>query len=165
MPKNDVYRQAASVVVLRPSSVCAPDGCSVIYDLLLLHKPRKHDAWQLPQGGIEEGESIEQAAMRELMEEAGINTATVFGKSEECYKYDFPASFRRFRRDEVCGQCIHYVFALAPKDVVVKVDGKEIDSHLWILPEKLLHYLKRPAYSDLVSKLVSEALAQVPATA
>nr|WP_245542199.1 NUDIX domain-containing protein [Rubellimicrobium thermophilum] len=29
-------------------------------------------AWQLPQGGIDEGESAEQAALRELEEETGI---------------------------------------------------------------------------------------------
>lgn len=136
----------------------------MIYEILLLHKPRKHDACQLPQGGIEEGETIEQAAMRELQEEAGITSAKVFGKSEECYKYDFPASFRRFRSDHICGQCIHYVYALADADVHVKVDNNEIDDHRWVFPEKLSEYLTRDAYIQLVQQLLKEALMRVPSS-
>lgn len=156
---DDVYRSAASVVVLRPTDVCSPDGCATVYQILLLHKPRKKDDWQLPQGGVEEGENIEQAALRELMEEAGISNVKVIGKSPEKYKYDFPESFRRFRPDNVRGQCIEYVFALAPADVKVQVDGKEIDSHVWVLPEQLALYIHRKQYVECVEKLMREAIA------
>ena len=159
MPKNDVYRQAASVLVLRPSDVCVPGGeCTTVYQMLLLHKARRHDAWQLPQGGIEEGENVEQAALRELNEEAGITGAQVFGKSEECYQYDFPASYRRFRRDHVCGQCIRFVYATVDPDVVVHVDGVEINNHQWIDPAKLSKYLTRSVYADLVTRMITEAM-------
>ena len=36
-----------------------------------------HDAWQFPQGGINPGETPEQAMLRELHEETGIMAATV----------------------------------------------------------------------------------------
>ena len=53
----DVYRSAASILVLKPVDVCLPGGkCETVYQILLLHKPRKKDAWQLPQGGVEGGE-------------------------------------------------------------------------------------------------------------
>lgn len=151
---NDIYRQAASVLLLRVSE----NG----HEILLLHKPRKNDAWQLPQGGIEAGESIEQAAMRELHEEAGVTGAKVFGQSAECYKYDFPPSFRRFRRDNVCGQCIHYVFALADKQTVVTVDNNEINDFRWVSPAQLPEYFKRKAYLELAETLLKEALAVLP---
>jgi putative (di)nucleoside polyphosphate hydrolase len=139
--------------------VCEPGGeCRDIYQLLLLHKPRKNDAWQLPQGGVEEGETVEQAALRELMEEAGISDCTIIGKSEHCYQYDFPESFRRFRRDDVCGQCIHYLYGLAPTDVAVQVDNKEIDGHIWVDLQQIGHYVKRPAYKELVENLYAEAM-------
>lgn len=156
---RDVYRQAASILVVRPSEVCTPDGCEVIYQLLLLHKPRKNDAWQLPQGGVEAGENTEQAAVRELMEEAGLGGCTVLGKSEHIYQYDFPPSYRRFRRDNVCGQHIEYVFALAPKDAAVKVDEKEVNSYAWIDIGQLGAYVKRPEYRVLVERLYKEAVA------
>ncbi|NOS68279.1 MAG: NUDIX domain-containing protein, partial [Candidatus Peribacteraceae bacterium] len=111
------------MLVLRPSEVCLPGGaCTTIYQILLLHKPRKKDAWQLPQGGVEGDENVTEAALRELKEEAGLDGCRVLGVSERVYQYDFPESFRRFRPDNVKGQRIEYVFALAPKDAIVTVD-------------------------------------------
>lgn len=161
-PVPDRYRQAASLLLLKPVSAESEEQHSG-YQLLLLHKPRKNDAWQLPQGGVEEGESVEQAALRELCEEAGIRDCKIIGRSEQCYQYDFPESFRRFKRDDVCGQCIHYVYALAPRDVSVQVDGKEIDGHIWVDLSQVEHYVKRPAYKELVEKLYGEALENVAA--
>ncbi len=155
----DVYRQAASILLLRPSQVYAPDGSSVVYDLLLLHKPRKHDAWQLPQGGIEEGETPLQAALRELQEEASLTDCQVLGKSEKVYQYDFPNSFRRFRPDDVKGQRIVYVYALAPADTKVQVDQKEIDEFVWIRPSQLASYVRREQYLSLARSLYDEAAA------
>ncbi len=153
--QKDIYRACASVVVLRPAEACVRPGCAAAYQVLLLRKPRKKDAWQLPQGGVEEGESIEEAALRELKEEAALD-ARIFGKSAQVYQYDFPPSYRRFRPDNVCGQRIEYVFALAPEDQPVTVDGKEIDAYVWVLPEQLHLYIKRPEYLDIVHKLAEE---------
>lgn len=154
---KDIYRQAASVLLLRPSGACSSDGCGAVYQMLLLKKFRGRDAWQLPQGGVEANESIEQAALRELMEEAGIAGARVFGQSTQCYTYDFPASFRCFRPDNVCGQCIKFVFALCPPGVTVAVDGKEIESHAWVLAEQLPLYIKRKEYLKRIEKMLEEA--------
>lgn len=144
------------MVILRPSSVCSPHGCGTIYHVLLLKKPRKRDAWQLPQGGVEAGETLEDAALRELREEAGIS-ARVIGTSELAYQYDFPQSYRRFRPDDVCGQHISYVFALAGDDPI-KVDGAEIDSYVWVAPEDLSRYIKRKEYLGLVKALMAEGM-------
>ncbi|MDO8648245.1 MAG: NUDIX domain-containing protein [Candidatus Peregrinibacteria bacterium] len=151
---TDIYRQAASILLLRK----AKGDTGEPYQLLLLHKPRRRDAWQLPQGGIEEGENVEQAALRELFEEAGIQGVSVLGKSEKCYKYDFPASYRRFRPDNVCGQCISYIYAMAPSDASIRVDEKEIDNHVWIYPSELKRYLKRKPYLTLVEELLQEGV-------
>lgn len=147
---KDMYRAAASLLVLRS----APAGG---YDLLLLHKPRKRDAWQLPQGGAEEGETAEQCAVRELREEAGITDITVLGTSNLVYKYDFPASYRRFRPDHICGQRIEFVFGICPPDTVVTVDNVEVDAYQWISTEKVGSVLKRKEYLELVRSLIAEA--------
>ena len=47
-------------------------------------------AWQMPQGGIDEGETPEQAAWRELAEETSITTAELLGESEAWLAYDLP---------------------------------------------------------------------------
>jgi len=50
------------------------------------------DAWQMPQGGIDEGETPEIAAFRELFEETGIHHSTVrlLGKTKDWLSYDIP---------------------------------------------------------------------------
>lgn len=158
--KEDVYRSAASIVVLRSAEVCAREGCTV-YQMLLLHKPRKNDAWQLPQGGVEAGESLEQAALRELKEEAGIGAVQVLGRSGRVYQYDFPPGYRRFRPDNVKGQRIGFVFAIADAGAEVRVDGKEVDAYAWVDPPHLPLYIQRKAYAELVCQLGEEAAALV----
>jgi len=46
--------------------------------------------WQMPQGGIVEGEKPRLAALRELKEEIGTNNVKVLGKSSGWIKYDLP---------------------------------------------------------------------------
>src|SRR5690606_36390822 len=47
-------------------------------------------AWQMPQGGIDEGEDVIEAAHRELWEETGVKTVTLLAVAEEWWTYDFP---------------------------------------------------------------------------
>lgn len=50
------------------------------------------DAWQMPQGGIDDGEELRPAALRELYEETGIaaELVQVLAESREEYFYDLP---------------------------------------------------------------------------
>jgi putative (di)nucleoside polyphosphate hydrolase len=50
----------------------------------------KSDAWQMPQGGIDDNESASDAALRELKEETGINNAVILGESKNWIHYDLP---------------------------------------------------------------------------
>jgi putative (di)nucleoside polyphosphate hydrolase len=47
-------------------------------------------AWQMPQGGIDAGESPEQAALRELQEETGATKTRVIAESAQWHDYDLP---------------------------------------------------------------------------
>jgi len=47
-------------------------------------------AWQLPQGGIDEGETPDAAVMRELEEETGTAKAEIIGESRGWLAYDLP---------------------------------------------------------------------------
>ena len=53
---------------------------------------KEGDGWQMPQGGIDDGEEHHPAALRELEEETGIaaDLVTVLAESREEYLYDLP---------------------------------------------------------------------------
>lgn len=53
---------------------------------------RFEDAWQMPQGGVDEGESPRAAALRELQEEIGVtpDLVEIVAETEGWLPYDLP---------------------------------------------------------------------------
>jgi len=60
--------------------------------------------WQFPQGGMDEGETHEQAMFRELYEEIGLKPEHVelIGQTSEWVYYDLPKRFLRTDSYPVC---------------------------------------------------------------
>lgn len=52
-------------------------------------------AWQMPQGGIDEGEDIEKAMLRELEEEIGTRNVQILARTETWLTYDIPQEIAR----------------------------------------------------------------------
>jgi putative (di)nucleoside polyphosphate hydrolase len=48
------------------------------------------ESWQMPQGGIDPGEDIRVAALRELEEETGITKVDVLAEAPDWFTYDLP---------------------------------------------------------------------------
>ncbi|MGA0532252.1 RNA pyrophosphohydrolase [Hansschlegelia sp. KR7-227] len=46
--------------------------------------------WQMPQGGIDAGETPLEAARRELIEETGVRSAELIAEAPDWYDYEFP---------------------------------------------------------------------------
>jgi len=62
------------------------------------------DAWQFPQGGINDGESPEQALYRELKEEVGLgaDSVDVLGCTRGWLRYRLPKRFLRKGQSPLC---------------------------------------------------------------
>lgn len=54
--------------------------------------------WQFPQGGVDEGEDLLDAARRELAEETGVTSVELLARTEGWLVYDFPADFAGSKR-------------------------------------------------------------------
>lgn len=52
------------------------------------------EAWQMPQGGIDLGETPAVAALRELKEEIGTDKAEIVAESRDWLAYDLPEALR-----------------------------------------------------------------------
>ena len=53
------------------------------------------DAWQMPQGGIDSGETPAEAALRELEEEIGTAKAEIIAESGAWLTYDLPEALAK----------------------------------------------------------------------
>lgn len=52
-------------------------------------------SWQFPQGGMEQGETPEAAARRELQEETSVTSVRLIAQIKEGLKYDFPPEIKQ----------------------------------------------------------------------
>jgi putative (di)nucleoside polyphosphate hydrolase len=83
-PETLPYRPCVGVMLINA------DG--LIFAAQRLDAPPGVAAWQMPQGGIDEGEKPGRAALRELWEETGVTADLVerLGKTESWITYDLP---------------------------------------------------------------------------
>ena len=77
--------------------------CNRKGQVLWARRIRQH-SWQFPQGGLDEGESPEDAMYRELYEELGLctNDVTVLASTKFWLKYRLPKRLIRYNETPVC---------------------------------------------------------------
>jgi len=52
-------------------------------------------SWQMPQGGLDDGEDPYDAALRELREETSVHSVTLLAESKDWHAYDLPSNVGR----------------------------------------------------------------------
>lgn len=117
------------------------------------------DAWQMPQGGIDEGEEPREAVMRELEEEVGTNKAEIILESTEWLSYDLPDRLiNRIWNGKYRGQTQKW-FALRflgeDTDININTKHPEFCEWKWAtmvdLPELIVPF-KRDIYNKVVEE-------------
>jgi putative (di)nucleoside polyphosphate hydrolase len=115
------------------------------------------DAWQMPQGGVDKGETPVEAACRELREEVGTTRALLLRESRAWLTYDVPAALRPPHwRGRWRGQAQKW-FALAftgsDADIDIAAHDHEFDAWRWVAARELPGLIvawKRPAYEAVL---------------
>ncbi len=117
------------------------------------------DAWQMPQGGIDDGESPRQAVLRELREETGTAKAEIIAETRDWVRYDFPAELvaklwgGRFRGQEQKWFALSFLGTDA--DIDIATEEPEFRAWRWVDPAELPDLIvpfKRRMYEDLVAE-------------
>lgn len=126
------------------------------------------EAWQMPQGGIDKGESPRAAARRELAEETGIRAAEIIGESKDWIPYDLPRHLvGKAWRGRFRGQLQKW-FAMAFTGDDADIDlaaskHPEFSAWRWVpLAETpaLIVPFKRPLYEAVVAEFARFAVAR-----
>ena len=117
-------------------------------------------AWQMPQGGVDEGETPRDAALRELTEETGIssNAVTVLGETDDWIPYDLPHDLvpklwrGRYRGQEQKWFLLR--FTGTDDQIDITLHDQEFSEWKWLPTDQLLSNIvpfKRPVYEKVVA--------------
>lgn len=113
--------------------------------------------WQMPQGGIDRGESYEAAAYRELKEETGASSARLLMITTGWLVYDFPAGYKK---KDWKGQRQKWAVMLFEGEDsefdLAADDNQEFEDWRWADLEEtpgLIVPFKREVYTELVASL------------
>jgi putative (di)nucleoside polyphosphate hydrolase len=118
------------------------------------------EAWQMPQGGLDEGETPEEGAFRELEEETGIprDKVEMVAAAPEPLLYDLPTDLvGKLWKGKWRGQRQHWFllrFLGEDSDVNIETEHPEFRAWKWTDPEDLpatIVPFKRKLYEDVLA--------------
>ena len=120
-------------------------------------KDNPGDKWQMPQGGVDEGEDYITAMRRELLEETGIQNIEIVKEIEKVYQYELPKDLvgiiwkGKFR-----GQKQKWFIAKFignENEINLQTRNPEFIEWKWIIPDELPKTIvdfKKKMYVDLL---------------
>ena len=135
--------------------------------ILMFHRvDRRRKGWQFPQGGVDAGETEEQAILRELKEEIGTNDVKILKQSSKRTRYQFPKAVlkrmqQRNRWRQYWGQEQRWFLVqlnLGTETLTLYNKGhkQEFDRFKWMKPKAGLRKVvrfKRKAYRKGLKRL------------
>ena len=114
------------------------------------------DHWQFPQGGVNHGETIEEAGRREVFEETSLNNLDLLTSRKHVHAYNWTSGIRRVWLSK---SGLHRgqnqsltVWRHLDSDDKVKLDQHEFDEYKWVSLNELpgiLHFHRQSLYADI----------------
>jgi len=151
------YRDAAAVMLLNPQKKV----------FVALRIDNAAEAWQMPQGGLEEGEDPEAGMLRELEEETGIrpDLVQVIARGRHTFFYDLPEDLvGKVWKGKYRGQRQHWFLArFLGTDADVNLDTPEPEFRGWRWAEpaelpRIIVPFKRRLYEDVLEEFADHLL-------
>jgi 8-oxo-dGTP pyrophosphatase MutT (NUDIX family) len=103
--------------------------------IALAHHDRPDKSWVLPKGHVEEGETIEQAALREIYEETGLQKVQLL-------KYLGSLVRKSQKNRAVTRKIVHYYLAYALEDGLQQPPPEDGFTYVsWFPPEEAIALL------------------------
>ncbi|EJF90403.1 RNA pyrophosphohydrolase [Bartonella tamiae] len=159
-PLSLPYRDCVGIVVFNEESKVWA-GRRIFNEQNDLHGATK--LWQMPQGGIDEGETPIEAARRELYEETGIYSIEVLGETDGWLNYTLPEYLIGIAlKGKYCGQRQKwFAFRFIGKMTEIKINpppdnnNAEFDAWDWVdledLPLMVVPF-KQSVYEKVVAQ-------------
>ncbi|MBY5971298.1 RNA pyrophosphohydrolase [Ferrimonas balearica] len=148
-----------------PYRPCA--GVMLVNELGLVFTGQRNDmkageppAWQMPQGGIDEGETPEEAALRELWEETGVSAdkVTLEAMTDDWILYDLPEHLLgKIWKGKYRGQKQKWAlmrFHGSDADIDIATEHPEFTEWKWMAPDELVENIvpfKRSVYEAVLA--------------
>ena len=129
------------------------------------HNSDDQHAWQMPQGGIDKGETPIEAAYRELAEETGIKSTELLQTASSWFSYEIPKEIRaKALKGKYQGQTQQW-FAMRFKGEESEIDigakpGHKAEFNAWKwedaekLPDLIIPF-KRRVYEQVIEEFSS----------
>ncbi len=141
------YRPNVAAIILSPKY---PEKVEVF-----IAKRTDVDAWQFPQGGIDEGETPKEALLRELKEEIGTNNVEIIAQMPEWLSYDFPKKIAQ-KMYPFDGQTQKYFLVRLKPGAKINLDTEipEFQEYKFVPLNDVFKYVKsfkRPVYKNVMS--------------
>ncbi len=120
------------------------------------------EAWQMPQGGIDAGETPRQAALRELKEEIGTDRAELLAETSGWLRYDLPPGLvGKVWKGRYRGQRQKWFalrFSGTDDDFDLTAHTREFDAWRWSPPDHVLACIvpfKRAVYRAVLAEFAA----------